>query len=68
MRRFEYPWYRAFLFPVTIAIMMGIGLRSAFKFWRGQASWKDRTLPGVGEEPQGELGAQTASEPADQRS
>ena len=60
VRRFGYPLYYAFLFPVTIALTMGIATRSAYKFWRGEASWKGRTLPGLGEESSGEW-----EEPAD---
>lgn len=47
MRRFDYPWYRALFFPLSIALVMGIGVRSAFQYWRGEARWKGRTLPGL---------------------
>ena len=53
-----YPWYRAFLYPLTIVAIMGICVRSAVQFWRGEARWKDRVLPGIGAEvalvPEGE--------------
>ncbi len=45
--RFGHPWYRAFFYPLTVALIMGIGVRSAILFWRGKACWKDRTLPGI---------------------
>lgn len=47
MWRFGQPLYRAFFYPLTIALILGIAVRSAVLFWRGQARWKDRTLPGL---------------------
>jgi chlorobactene glucosyltransferase len=45
--RFGQPWYRAVLYPASIAIILGIAVRSATLFWRGEARWKGRTLPGT---------------------
>lgn len=42
MRRFGYPLHRALCYPVTILLITGI----AFLFWRAQACWKGRKLPG----------------------
>lgn len=48
--RFGHPWYRAVFYPLTIALTIVIGARSAYLFWRGEAGWKGRTLPGLGKE------------------
>lgn len=62
MWRFDYPWYRAFLFPVTIALMMGISLRSAYQFWRGETRWKGRVLRGLGDGSAGDLSGEALEE------
>ncbi len=54
MWRFGHPWYRAFLYPLTILLTMGIALHSAVLFWRGRASWKGRALPGLPRNAQAE--------------
>jgi chlorobactene glucosyltransferase len=45
--RFGHPWYRAVFYPASIALVIGIALRSATLFWRGEACWKGRALPGL---------------------
>jgi len=46
-RRSGHRWYEGFLFPATIVAIMGVCARSAVQFWRGEARWKDRALPGL---------------------
>lgn len=47
MWRFGQPVRRALLYPMIVACVLGISVRSALQFRRGEASWKGRTLPGV---------------------
>jgi len=54
--RFGHPWYRAVFYPLTIALTIVIGARSAYLFCRGEAGWKGRTLPGLGGRRSGEEG------------
>jgi len=42
--RFEFPLYLAFLYPVIIALVIFIALRSLLFTLRGRATWKGRTL------------------------
>jgi hypothetical protein len=42
--RFEIPWPRAFLYPLTIGAVLVIGFHSAFMSLTGRATWKDRSL------------------------
>lgn len=42
--RFRYPWLWAFLYPVTIALIIALGIRSAFLYRRGKACWKGRQI------------------------
>ncbi len=46
-RRFRFPAYLVFYYPLSLALFIMVALRSFFQTARGTATWKDRLLDRV---------------------
>jgi hypothetical protein len=46
-RRFKFPAYLVFYYPLSLALFLGIVVRSFVQTTTGTATWKDRTLERV---------------------
>ena len=43
-RRFQFPAYLVFYYPLSLALFIAVIVRSLFQTARGTATWKDRVL------------------------
>jgi CBS domain containing-hemolysin-like protein len=46
-RRFKFPAYLAFYYPLSLALFIAVVMRSFFQMATGTATWKDRLLDRV---------------------
>lgn len=45
-QRFRFHWFTTLLYPVCVALAIGVATRSAVQSTRGRTQWKGRRLPG----------------------
>jgi hypothetical protein len=43
-RRFKFPAYLVFYYPLSLALFIGVAVHSFFQTATGTATWKDRLL------------------------